>query len=68
MPNQNESREYTPEELKKIHAKFKKEFTVEDMIEYVEDDVPKVSADVVLAEIEAMVATAEGPDPNPEPE
>lgn len=63
MPNDNRPREYTPEELKSIYAKFKKEFTVEDLIEYVEDDVPRVPFEAVIQEIEKMVEEAEGPDP-----
>ena len=62
MSNKYEPREYTPEELRKIYAKFEKEFTCEKLIEYIEDTDEKIPAEVVLAEIERMVTEAEGPD------
>ena len=55
--------EYTPEELKAIYAKFKKKFTVEKLIEYIEDDEEKFPAAQVLAEVEEMVRRAEGDAP-----
>lgn len=66
MSGKYEPREYTPEEIRKIYAKFEKEFTCEKLIEYIEDSDPKVPFRQVIDEIEAMVTAAEGPDPNPE--
>ena len=62
-PSDEPLREYTPEELKAIYAKFKKEFTVERLIEYIEDDDEKVPAGQVLAEIEEIVRRSESPGP-----
>jgi hypothetical protein len=44
MTPNDEPREYTPDELRKIYAEFKKEFTVEKLIEYVRDDIPRYPA------------------------
>jgi hypothetical protein len=58
MSQNDPLREFTPEELRAIYARHKKQFTVERLIEYIEDDQPKVPADVVLAEIEELVRQA----------
>lgn len=47
--------DWTPEEMAAILAKFKKQFTVEDLIGYIEDDDEKFPAAQVLAEVEAIV-------------
>jgi hypothetical protein len=62
-PNDEQVREYTPEELRAIFAKFDKKFTAEKLIEYIEDDDEKFPADQVLAEIEDMVRRAESNRP-----
>jgi hypothetical protein len=43
--------DYTPEEKAAILAKYKKEFTVEMLIEYIEDDDEKFPAEQVLEEM-----------------
>ena len=55
MSNKYEPREYTPEELRKIYAKFEKEFTCEKLIEYIEDSDEKFPIEQVLAEAEEIV-------------
>jgi hypothetical protein len=50
--------DWTPEEKAAIYAEMKKKFTVEDLIEYIEDDDEKFPADQVLAELEEMVRKA----------
>jgi aspartate/tyrosine/aromatic aminotransferase len=55
MTNENEPRDYTPEELQKIYAKFKKAFTVEDLIGYIENDGEKYPIEQVIAEAEEIV-------------
>jgi hypothetical protein len=51
--------DYTPEEKAAILAKFKKEFTVERLLEYIEDDDEKIPADQVMSEMEAAVEAVE---------
>ena len=53
--------ELTPEEKAKVLAHFAKQFTVEKLIEYVEDDVEKMPFERVLAEVEEMVRAAREP-------
>ena len=55
MSNKYEPREYTPEELRKIYAKFEKEFTCEKLIEYIEDSDEKFPIGDVLAEADEIV-------------
>lgn len=50
--------DWTPEEKAAIYAKMKKKFTVEDLIEYIEDDEEKFPAEQVLAELEEMIRKA----------
>jgi hypothetical protein len=52
-------REYTPEEMAAICAKFKKQFTVEDLIGYIENGDELIPLDDVIAKAEAMLAEAE---------
>lgn len=47
--------EYTPEQLARIYAEAKKNFTVEDLMEYLDDDLPRTPAEDVLAELERDV-------------
>ncbi len=51
-------RDFTPEEKAAIYAKYKKLFTVEDLIGYIDDDEPIFSADDVLTEMRARVESA----------
>ena len=55
MPSENEPREYTPDELKKIYSKFKKEFTCEKLIEYLQVDGEQFPLDQVLSEADEIV-------------
>jgi hypothetical protein len=55
MSSEFEPREYSPEELRKIYAKFEKEFTCEKLIEYIEDDDVKFPIEDVLAKAEEIV-------------
>ena len=48
--------EFTPEQLAAFYAEQKKLFTVEDLLQYLDDDLPRVSAEEVLAELERDVA------------
>ncbi len=48
--------ELTPEYKARIMAHFRKQFTVEMLIEYIEDDVEKFPFEQVLAEVEAIEA------------
>jgi hypothetical protein len=50
---------WTPEEKAAIYAEMKKKFTVEKLIEYIEDDEEKFPAEQVLVEIEEMVRKAQ---------
>jgi hypothetical protein len=53
--------DWTPEQKAAILAKFKKQFTVEKLIEYIEDDDEKFPAEQVLVEVEEMVRRAKLP-------
>ena len=46
--------ELTPEHKARVIAYFRKQFTVEMLIEYIEDDVEKFPFEQVLAEVEAI--------------
>ena len=46
--------ELTPEYRARIVAHFRKQFTVEMLIEYIEDDVEKFPYEHVIAEVEAI--------------
>ena len=50
----------TPEE-KAFCAKMKREFTVEKLIEYIEDDVPKVPMGEALAKLDAILGEDDEP-------
>ncbi len=58
MPTNAPLPDYTPEETAKILAKFKAEFTADDLAAYIEDDDEKYPAEQVLAEIKEMVRAA----------
>ena len=47
--------DYTPEQKAAIYAKYKKQFTVEDLIGYIENDEPTYPAEQVLAEGDAII-------------
>jgi len=51
--------DYTPEQKTAIYAKYKKLFTVEDLIGYIENDEPTIPAEQVMAEVDAIVAAYE---------
>ena len=51
--------DYTPEQKAAIYAKYKKLFTVEDLIGYIENDEPTIPAEQVMAEVDAIVAAYE---------
>ncbi len=44
--------EITPEELAAFYDEQKKLFTVEDLMQYLDDDLPRTPAEDVLAELE----------------
>jgi hypothetical protein len=52
-------REYTPEEMAAICAKFKQQFTVEDLLGYINDEGEKVPAEEVMAKAEALLRQIE---------
>lgn len=60
--NNEQLRDYTPDELRAIYAQLKKKFTVEDLIEYIEDDEEKFPAGQVLAEVEEIVRRSDAAD------
>ncbi len=47
--------DYTPEQKAAIYAKYKKLFTVEDLIGYIENDEPTIPAEQVMAAGDAIV-------------
>jgi len=51
--------DYTPEQKAAIYAKYKKLFTVEDLIGYIENNDPTYPAEQVLAEADAIVQAYE---------
>ena len=46
--------ELTPEHKARVHAYYRKQFTVEKLIEYIEDDVEKFPFEQVIGEVEAL--------------
>ena len=60
-PNDVPPRELSPQELRKVYDRIRREFTAEKLMEYIEDDAPKVPADVVMAGFEAILAGGEVP-------
>ena len=48
-------RDFTPEEKAAIYAKYKKLFTVEDLIGYIDDDEPIYPFDQVIDEVEQRI-------------
>jgi len=50
--------ELTPEHKARVHAYYRKLFTVEKLIEYIEDDVEKYPYEQVLQEAEAIMGTS----------
>jgi hypothetical protein len=55
-PNDRSPRELTADELRAVCDRHRRAITAEDLIEYVEDDAPKVPASVILADIDAFLA------------
>ena len=51
--------DYTPEEKTAIYAKYKKLFTVDDLIGYIENDEPTFPAEQVMAEVDEIVRAYE---------
>ena len=51
--------DYTPEQKVAIYAKYKKLFTVEDLIGYIENTDPTFPAEQVLAEADEIVRAYE---------
>lgn len=47
--------DFTPEEKAAIYAKYKKLFTVEDLIGYIDDDEPVYPFDQVIDEVEQRI-------------
>ncbi|HEY2786224.1 MAG TPA: hypothetical protein VGJ05_14755 [Fimbriiglobus sp.] len=47
--------DYSTEEMAVLLARHKKKFTIEKLIEYVEDDVETFPAEGMLAELDEMV-------------
>jgi hypothetical protein len=58
MPTNAPLPDYTPEEKARIYAKFKAEFTADDLADYIEDDEEKYPMEQVIAELEEMVRSA----------
>jgi len=58
MPADTPRFEYTPEEKARILAKFKAEFTADDLADYIEDDDEKFPMSQVLDELDEMVREA----------
>ena len=56
MPTDAPHFDYTPAEKARILAKFKAEFTADDLADYIEDDDEKFPAEQVRAELQEMVA------------
>ncbi len=52
--------EYTPEQLAAIYAEAKKNFTVEDLLEYFNPHIPIYPAEEVLAELERNIQIRKG--------
>ncbi len=50
--------ELTPEQKAKVLAYYRKQFTIEKLIEYIEDDVEKFPYEQVLQEAEAIMGTS----------
>lgn len=58
MPNDTPRFDYSPEEKARIYAKFRAEFTADDLVDYIEDDDEKYSAEEVRAELQEMIRAA----------
>ena len=58
-------REYTPEEMRTIFDRYRRQLTAEELMEYIEDDDEKYPIEQVLAEAEAMIRPAAHPEPGP---
>ena len=55
MPETAEPRDYTPEEITAIYAHFKKKFSVEDLLGYIEDSDPVIPAEESLRQLEEVL-------------
>ena len=58
MPETAAPRDYTPEELAAIYAHFKKKFSVEDLLGYIEDTDPVIPAEESLKRLEEAILKA----------
>ena len=47
--------DFTPEQKAAIYAKYKKLFSVEDLIEYIDDTGPVIPFDQVIEEVEKQI-------------
>ena len=47
--------DFTPEQKAAIYAKYKKQFSVEDLIGYIEDDEPVIPAEESLAKLRETI-------------
>jgi hypothetical protein len=54
-PNKPSRREFTPEELAAIYAKYEKQFTVQDLLGYINNTDVKFPAEQVLVEAEELL-------------
>jgi hypothetical protein len=54
-PNNWPPREFTPEELAAIYANYEKQFTVQDLLGYINDTDVKIPAEQVLVEAEELL-------------
>ena len=51
--------DWTPEQKKAIYAEMKKQFTVEDLLGYINDEDEKIPMEQVMAKAEARLAELE---------
>ena len=61
MPETAAPRDYTPEELAAIYTHFKKKFTVEDLLGYIEDTDPIIPAEESLRQLREVLNKVEHP-------
>lgn len=59
MPETAAPRDYTPEEIATIYAHFKKKFSVEDLLGYIEDSDPVIPAEESLRQLRDVLGKVE---------
>jgi len=59
MPETTAPRDYTPEEISAIYAHFKKKFSVEDLLGYIEDRDPIIPAEESLRQLREVLGKVE---------